>query len=74
MHIALTFFTLPVPSLQVILYPQSGGFLERGEATAPSGQLEAGCFDGYGQTREDYAFSSGPQMQVLRNMIQALTE
>jgi hypothetical protein len=61
-------------SLQVILYPQSGGFLERGEASAPSGQLEAGCFDGYGQTREDYAFSSGPQMQVLRNMIRALTQ
>jgi hypothetical protein len=57
---------------QVILYPQSGGFAERGEA-APSPQLGAGCFDGYGQTREDYAYSSGPQLKALRNMIEALT-
>jgi len=45
----------------VILYPpQSGGFLERGEK-GPSDQLTGGCFDGYGQTRDDFAYSTGAQ-------------
>jgi len=55
----------------VILYPQSGGFLERGEK-GPSDQLTGGCFDGYGQTRDDFAYSTGPQLATLRNMIKAL--
>ena len=65
----------PLPrsrTLQVILYPQSGGFLERNETSAPSPQLQGGCFDGYGQTRSDYAYSSGPQIATLRNMNTAM--
>ena len=55
----------------VTLYPQSGGFLERGDK-GPSPQIQAGCFDGYGQTREDFAYRSGPQLAAIANMVRAL--
>jgi hypothetical protein len=55
----------------VVLFPQSGGYLER-NATAPSAQLQAGCWDGYGQTGWDYAFRSGPQSVAARAMIAAV--
>jgi hypothetical protein len=55
----------------VILYPQMGGFIDY-NITAPAAQLEAACFDGYGQSGVDYASTSGPQMLSIRNMISAL--
>jgi hypothetical protein len=54
-----------------VLFPQSGGFIERNE-TAPAAQLAAGCFDSYGQTAWDYDLRSGPQMAALRNMVAAV--
>jgi hypothetical protein len=57
-----------------ILYVQGGGFIERNQTSqAPAAQIGAGCFDGYGQTRADYAFTTGPQIATIRNMILALT-
>jgi poly(3-hydroxybutyrate) depolymerase len=55
----------------VILYPQGGGFPDSGQQ-APSNQLAAGCWDGYGQTGIDFAYQSGPQVVAVRNMITAL--
>ena len=58
----------------VTLYPQGGGFLERNEQqAAPSGQIGAGCFDGYGQTRADFGFRTGPTMATIVNMVRALS-
>lgn len=55
----------------VVLYPQAGGFIERG-LVAPSVQMEIGCWDGYGQTGADYAQASGLQMSSIRAMIAAI--
>jgi hypothetical protein len=55
----------------VVLYPQGGGFEESG-AKAPTPQLGAGCFDGYGQTSPDFAWRSSPQMGTIRAMVAAL--
>ena len=55
----------------VILYPQGGGFAER-NITAPTAQIQAGCFDGYGQTGPLFSSTGGPQMQAVRNMIAAI--
>lgn len=40
---------------------------------APTGQLAAGCFDGYGQTGVSYAGCDGPQNVQIRNMITAVS-
>lgn len=57
----------------VVLYPQGGGFQERNAtAQAPSTQIAAGCFDGYGQTGPDFATVSGPQVIAIRAMIEAI--
>lgn len=59
----------------VTLYPQGGGFLERNDAQgAPSPQIGAGCFDGYGQTRADFAWRTGPQLATIAAMVQALMQ
>lgn len=55
----------------VILYPQMGGFIDF-NITAPSNQLQGGCFDGYGQSGSDYAHTSGPQMVAIRKMVEQL--
>lgn len=55
----------------VVLYPQSGGFLEQG-LQAPTAQLQAGCFDSYGQTSVEYAFRTGLQMLSIRQMIEGI--
>jgi poly(3-hydroxybutyrate) depolymerase len=55
----------------VVLYPQGGGYEESGTA-APTPQLGAGCFDGYGQTSPDFAWRSAPQLATLRAMVAAL--
>jgi hypothetical protein len=55
----------------VILYPQQGGFIDYNR-TAPSPQLGGSCFDGYGQTGQDFASITGSQMLAIRNMIAAL--
>jgi hypothetical protein len=55
----------------VVLYPQQGGFLDF-NITAPTAQLGGACFDGYGQTGVDYAFTTSPQMLAIREMVAAL--
>ena len=55
----------------VVLYPQQGGFRDY-NLTAPTAQLGAACFDGYGQTGVDYAQFTSPQMLAIRNMISAM--
>lgn len=55
----------------MILYPQSGGFLEY-NITAPTVQLGGGCWDGYGQTGPEYAWADGPQVASVRAMVEAL--
>ena len=56
-----------------ILMPQMGGFAERNitGGDAPR-QLEAGCFDAFGQSGPAYAWRSGPQMAAVAKMIQAV--
>lgn len=56
----------------VVLYPQAGGFIERGITDAPSAQMAGGCWDGYGQTGADYAYTTGLQMVAVREMIRAV--
>ena len=55
----------------VVLYPQGGGYIEKGQA-APTPQLAAGCLDGYGQTSPDFAWRSGPQLASIRAMVSAV--
>ena len=55
----------------VILYPQGGGYQEL-NMTAPSAQIQGGCWDGYGQTGLGYSWRGGPQMVAIANMIQAI--
>jgi hypothetical protein len=54
-----------------VLFPQNGGFAER-NMTAPTGQLQSGCWDGYGDTGPAYAWRSGPQMVAIVRMLQAV--
>ena len=56
----------------VVLYPQQGGYIDFNRS-APTPQVGGACFDGYGQTGADYAFSTSPQMLAIRNMVAAIT-
>ena len=40
--------------------------------TAPARQLQAGCWDGYGQTGPAYAWKGGPQMASVAKMLRAI--
>ena len=55
----------------VVLFAQMGGFVER-NITAPARQLQAGCWDGYGQTGPAYAWKGGPQMASVAKMLRAI--
>lgn len=55
----------------VLLFPQSGGYLER-NGSAPSAQLGGCCWDGYGQVGADFDLRSGPQMTTVRAIIAAV--
>lgn len=47
-----------------MLYPQA-----KKSMFSPSN--EEGCFDWWGYTNSNYAVQSGPQIQTVKNMIQA---
>lgn len=49
----------------VVVYPKMS-------TKGPTPQLKSGCFDGYGQTGDDYDLKSGPQMKTIANMIASL--
>jgi len=57
----------------VILYPQSGGYVEfRDKYHTDSYQLNEGCWDSYGQTGELYTTKNGLQLLVVEAMANAL--
>lgn len=55
----------------VTLFPQGGGFRERGWATTAA-QVMAGCHDGYGQTGPLFAARGGAVMLAISAMLDAL--
>jgi len=56
----------------IVLYPQSGGYVNRRDLT-PAEQELIGCYDSFGQTAEDFSFKSGPQMESVARMINAMS-
>ena len=55
----------------VILFPQGGGFAERGW-TGAAPQIMAGCQDGYGQTSVGYATREGLYLSTLAKFVAAV--
>lgn len=55
----------------VILYPQGGGFAERGW-TCAAAQIMSGCQDGYGQTSDNYARRDGLYLSTLAKFVAAV--
>lgn len=55
----------------VVLFPQGGGFRERGWTT-PAAQVMGGCHDGYGQTGPGYASRQGVVPAAIMRMVDAL--
>jgi len=55
----------------VVLYPQGGGFVERGWTT-DAAQVLAGCHDGYGQVGPEFAFRDGVVPSAIMRMLDAM--